>query len=152
MRLTRHTDYALRVLMYAAARNDRLVTITEVANAFGISRNHLVKVVNNLGHQGCLETVRGKGGGIRLSKAPGAISVGKVVRTMEEHLDIIDCTGSECPILVPCKLRTALGEARDAFMQVLDGYTLADLVANQADILAALDGFRAAEHEAPAEA
>jgi len=152
MRLTRHTDYALRVLMYAGARNDRLVTITEVANAFRISRNHLVKVVNNLGHQGYLQTVRGKGGGMRLNKDPQAISVGKVVRAMEEHLDIIDCAGSECPILAPCKLRTALGEARDAFMQVLDGYTLADLVANQADILAALDGFRAAEHEAPAEA
>lgn len=152
MRLTRHTDYALRVLMYAGVRDDRLVTITEVANAYRISRNHLVKVVNTLGHQGYLKTVRGKGGGIRLNKDPQAISVGKVVRTMEEHLDIIDCAGSECPILAPCKLRSALDRARDAFMEVLDGYTLADLVSNQAEIIAALDGFSAAEPQATAEA
>lgn len=150
MRLTRHTDYALRVLMYAGVRNDRLVTITEVANAYRISRNHLVKVVNALGHQGYLKTVRGKGGGLRLNQDPEAISVGRVVRTMEEHLDIIDCAGSECPILAPCQLRSALGRARDAFLGVLDGYTLADLVSNQAEIIAALDGFSAAEPEVPA--
>jgi Rrf2 family nitric oxide-sensitive transcriptional repressor len=144
MRLTRHTDYALRVLMYAGTRKDGLVTITEVADAYNISRNHLVKVVNTLGHEGYLQTVRGKGGGFRLGKAPENVSVGKVVRTMEENLDIIDCAGSECPILAPCKLRTALGEARDAFMRVLDGYTLADLVSNADEILVALDGFRAA--------
>ena len=147
MRLTRHTDYALRVLMYLGARENQLVTITEVANAYRISRNHLVKVVNTLGHQGYLTTLRGKGGGIRLGKAPDQISVGKVVRTMEEHLDIIDCTGSECPIVAPCRLRGALGEARDAFMRVLDGYTLADLVSNQDEILAALDSFQAARTE-----
>jgi len=150
MRLTRHTDYALRVLMYAGSRPQELVTISEVARAYRISRNHLVKVVNTLGRQGYLETIRGKNGGIRLGKAPETISVGKVVRAMEEHLDIIDCTGSECPILAPCKLRHALGEARDAFMRVLDGYTLADLVSNADEIMAALDGFRAAEAEAPA--
>ena len=147
MRLTRHTDYALRVLMYVGTRTDHLVTITEVANAYRISRNHLVKVVNTLGHQGYLQTLRGKGGGIRLGQAPEAISVGAVVRAMEQNLDIIDCAGSECPIIAPCKLRTALGEARDAFMRVLDGYTLADLVSNQSEILAALDSFQAAGTE-----
>lgn len=152
MRLTRHTDYALRVLIYAGARDYRLVTITEVADAYRISRNHLVKVVNTLGRQGYLETLRGKGGGIRLSRPSAAISVGHVVRTMEERLDIVDCTGSECPIRVPCRLRSALDQARDAFMGVLDGYTLADLVTNRGEILAALDGFRAAEPEGPAEA
>lgn len=150
MRLTRHTDYALRVLMYTAARDERLVTITEVASAYRISRNHLVKVVSTLGHHGYLETIRGKGGGIRLGKAPADISVGTVVRTMEEHLDIIDCAGSDCPIIAPCRLRTALDEAAEAFLRVLDGYTLADLVINQAEILSALDGFRAAGAEAPA--
>ena len=151
MRLTRHTDYALRVLMYLGARDNQLVTITEVANAYQISRNHLVKVVNTLGRQGYLHTLRGKGGGIRLGKAPADISVGKVVRAMEEHLDIIDCAGSECPILAPCNLRGALGEARDAFMRVLDGYTLADLVSNRGEILQALQ-FAPAANEAPTEA
>ncbi|KPV39413.1 hypothetical protein AN478_09550 [Thiohalorhabdus denitrificans] len=138
MRLTRHTDYALRVLMYLGARDNRLATITEVAEVYKISRNHLVKVVNVLGREGYLQTVRGKGGGIRLGMPPEQIVVGSVVRTMEEHLDIIDCVGTECPIIAPCRLRTALGEARDAFMAVLDGYTLADLVVPQADILHAL--------------
>ena len=108
MRLTRHTDYALRVLMYLGARDGHLATITEVAQVYGISRNHLVKVVNALGHLGYLETVRGKGGGIRLGRAPATIGVGEVVRAMEENLDIIDCEGSQCPILAPCRLRTAL--------------------------------------------
>ncbi|MFP4561638.1 MAG: Rrf2 family transcriptional regulator [Thiohalorhabdus sp.] len=138
MRLTRHTDYALRVLMYLGARDNELATITEVAEVYKISRNHLVKVVNVLGREGYLQTVRGKGGGIRLGMPPDKIVVGSVVRTMEEHLDIIDCVGTECPIIAPCRLRTALGEARDAFMAVLDRYTLADLVVPQADILHAL--------------
>mgnify|MGYP006286842537 CR=1 FL=1 len=131
MRLTRYTDYGLRVLMYLGVQGDKLATITEVAEAYDISRNHLVKVVNELGRLGYLRTVRGKGGGIRLGKEPEQIRVGAVVRAMEEHLDIIDCTGSDCPILSPCRLRTALGEARDAFMAVLDRYTLADLLADQ---------------------
>ncbi|MFA9461285.1 Rrf2 family transcriptional regulator [Thiohalorhabdus methylotrophus] len=138
MRLTRHTDYALRVLMYLGARNNELATITEVAEVYKISRNHLVKVVNVLGREGYLQTVRGKGGGIRLGMPPEQIGVGAVVRVMEENLDIIDCVGTECPIIAPCRLRTALGEARDAFLAVLDSYTLADLVVQQEQILHAL--------------
>jgi Rrf2 family nitric oxide-sensitive transcriptional repressor len=138
MHLTRHTDYALRVLMYVGARQGQRVTITEVAEAYGISRNHLVKVVNALGHQGYLQTTRGKGGGIRLGLPPGEIGVGRVVRAMEEQLEIIDCAGSECPILGPCRLSGVLDEALEAFLAVLDRYTLAYLLGNQDQILQAL--------------
>ncbi len=131
MRLTRYTDYGLRVLMYLGVQSGRLATITEVAEAYQVSRNHLVKVVNELGRLGFLRTVRGKGGGIRLAKAPEQIRVGAVVRAMEENLDIIDCAGADCPIMGPCRLRTAVGEALEAFMGVLDRYTLADLLAER---------------------
>lgn len=139
MQLTRHTDYALRVLMYAAIHGGERLTITEVAEAFTVSRNHLVKVVNALGRQGYLETLRGKNGGIRLGLAPEAIGVGAVVRSMEEQLEIIDCAGTGCPILAPCRLRSVLGEAFDAFMAVLDRYTLADLVTNRGELRQALN-------------
>lgn len=139
MHLTRHTDYALRVLMYAGTHEGELVTIAEMAHAYDISRNHLVKVVNELGHCGHLQTVRGKGGGVRLARAPEEIGVGQVVRATEEHLEIIDCVGNGCPIREPCRLRGALGDARDAFMAVLDGYTLADLVRNREALLKALE-------------
>ncbi len=139
MHLTRHTDYALRVLMYAGTHGDRLVTIAEMANAYDISRNHLVKVVNELGHRGYLQTVRGKGGGVRLARVPEEIGVGQVVRATEEHLEIIDCVGKGCPIREPCRLRGALGQARDAFLEVLDRYTLADLVQNRKALLQALE-------------
>jgi len=138
MRLKQYTDYALRVLMYAGAREDTLVTISEVAQAYGVSRHHLVKVVNQLGVLGYVETVRGRGGGFRLGCAPAEISVGEVVRHMEGCLDIVDCAGTGCPILGPCRLRPILGEARDAFLAVLDRYTLADLTANRGDLLLVL--------------
>ena len=138
MYLTRHTDYALRVLMYAGARQGRRVTITEVAEVYDISRNHLVKVVNTLGRLGYLQTSRGKGGGIRLGLPPEEIGVGRVVRHMEEQLEIIDCAGSECPILGPCRLSGVLDEALEAFLAVLDRYTLAYLLGNQDQILHAL--------------
>ena len=138
MHLTRYTDYALRVLMYTGARQGQRVTITEVAEVYDISRNHLVKVVNTLGHQGYLQTTRGKGGGIRLGMAPEEIVVGRVVRAMEEQLEIIDCAGSQCPILGPCRLSGALDEALEAFLAVLDRYTLAYLLGNQGQLLQAL--------------
>jgi Rrf2 family nitric oxide-sensitive transcriptional repressor len=131
MRLTLHTDYALRVLMHVALKNEALATIPEIAGAFDISRGHVMKVVHQLGQAGYLETIRGKGGGLRLARAPDRINLGAVVRTMENELGVVGCLqGPEgyCRLESGCVLRGALGEATAAFLAVLDGYTLADLV------------------------
>jgi Rrf2 family nitric oxide-sensitive transcriptional repressor len=131
MRLTAFTDYCLRVLMHVGAAPDTLVTIDEVAESYGISRNHLMKVVFRLGQLGYLETVRGKGGGMRLAKEPEQINIGKLVRETEEDLSLVECflgREQQCRIASVCILRGALGEALDAFLGVLDGYTLADLL------------------------
>jgi len=130
MRLTAFTDYSLRVLMYVAARPDRLVRIREMAAAYGISQNHLMKVVYELGRHGILETVRGRGGGIRLARPQEEIRIGDVVRFTEAGTALVECfgTGSECVIVGPCRLKGILNEAREAFLGVLDRYTLDDLV------------------------
>lgn len=128
MQLTRHTDFSFRVLIYAALHPDRLVTIGEMAEVYGISRNHLVKVVHEMGRHGFIETHRGKGGGLRLARPPGAIGLGEVVRAMEEKLEIIDCGATGCPILPACNLRDVLYEARDAFLRALGNYTLEDII------------------------
>ena len=132
MRLTVYSDYSLRLLMYAAATRDGLVTIQEVADAYGISKNHLMKVAFELGREGYLETVRGRGGGLRLARAPDKIRLGDVVRTMEQDFSIVECFDAEtnkCAITGPCRLRGALSRALKAFFSVLDEYTLADLAA-----------------------
>lgn len=128
MQLTRHTDYAFRVLIYAAVNPERLVTISEMAEAYDISRNHLVKVVHEMGQLGFIDTQRGKGGGLRLARPPEEIGLADVVRAMEEKLEIIDCGATGCPILPACALRDVLYEARDAFLQSLAQYTLADII------------------------
>jgi Rrf2 family nitric oxide-sensitive transcriptional repressor len=127
MQLTRYTDYSLRVLMYLAVHPDRLATITEISDAYSISRNHLVKVVHELGNLGFIKTQRGKLGGIRLACAAKDINVGNVVRKVEKNLNIVNCTDPVCPILPGCDLKSVLFEARDAFLEVLDRHTLADL-------------------------
>ena len=131
MRLTLHSDYALRTLMYAALSPDRLVTIPEIADRYAISRNHLMRVVQGLAARGFLETVRGKGGGLRLMRPAGAIRIGEVVREMEPDLAVAECFGSgnACRLTPDCVLRGALSEALAAFIATLDRYTLADLVA-----------------------
>ncbi len=130
MRLTLHTDYSLRVLMFAALKGETLSTIAEIAEHFDISRTHLMKVVNALGRAGYLDTIRGKKGGFRLAKKPSQIKVGAVVRDLEEALGIVGCMQQTdyCPIEGACILRRALGEAMAAFLAVLDRYTLDDLV------------------------
>lgn len=128
MQLTRHTDYALRVLMYLALEPERLATITDIATAYDISRNHLVKVVHELAGHGFIKTFRGKGGGMQLARDAGTIVVGEVVRRMEGNLEIVNCTGPRCAILPGCLLKGVLYEARDAFLATLDAYTLQDLV------------------------
>jgi Rrf2 family nitric oxide-sensitive transcriptional repressor len=141
MRLTLHTDYSLRVLMFAALKGETLSTIAEIAEHFDISRTHLMKVVNALGRAGYLDTVRGKNGGFRLAKKPSQIKVGAVVRDLEEDLAIVGCMQQKnyCPIEGACVLRGALGEATAAFLAVLDRYTLADLVKPRKPLAKLLD-------------
>ena len=134
MKLTSFTDYALRVLIYLAARPGRRATIAEIAASFEISENHLTKVVHFLGKSGWLANVRGKGGGLELGLAPEVIGVGAVVRLTEGEALPAECfsaEGGHCAITPICKLRDVLGEAVDAFYKVLDRYTLADLVHNR---------------------
>jgi Rrf2 family nitric oxide-sensitive transcriptional repressor len=126
MRLKSYTDYALRVLMHLAAKPDRLASIGEMARTYRISHNHLMKVVHDLRKQGFLEAVRGRSGGVRLGRPATEISVGDVVRHTEGTFDLVDC--ESCVIAPACALTAALHEARRAFMAVLDGYSLADLV------------------------
>jgi Rrf2 family nitric oxide-sensitive transcriptional repressor len=140
MHLTLGTDYALRTLIYVGAKGGRLATIAEIARAFGISRAHLMKVVNRLGQQGYIDTVRGKGGGIRLARSPAEIRVGAVVRATEEDLAVMGCLGAVgfCRIEQCCVLRQALREATRAFLDALDGYSLADLLAPGRRLVASL--------------
>ncbi|MFY0736379.1 RrF2 family transcriptional regulator [Aurantimonas sp. NFXS3] len=133
MRLTLYTDYALRLLMYLALKPGQLATVKEVSEAFGISRTHLMKVAPNLVRGGFVESVRGRGGGVRLKQRPEEIRVGEVVRSTEEAFDgfrIVECFNPErnsCRITGACRLRGVLHEALDAYMNVLDRSTLADL-------------------------
>ena len=131
MRLTLWTDYALRTLIYVGTKGEQLSTIAEIAESFGVSKTHLMKVVNKLGQQGYIDTVRGKGGGVRLRRPPAEICVGTVVRETEEDLAVMGCLaqGGFCRIEGCCVLRRALRQATVAFLRTLDGYTLADLLA-----------------------
>lgn len=137
MRLTAFSDYTLRVLIYLGLRDRQLSTINEIAEAYGISRNHLMKVVHHLGRQGYIETIRGKGGGIRLAMEPREIRVGAVIRLTEQDTSLVECferATSCCRIENACLLRGAFGEALQAFYAVLDEYTLADLLAPEAEL------------------
>lgn len=134
MRLTRYSDYSLRVLMLLAIRPERLTTIDEIAEAYDVSRAHLVKVVHELGRAGFIETVRGRGGGLRLARAAAEITVGQVVRHAEGRMDLVECFDpltNHCCIEPVCALQHTLAEALEAFMSTLDGCTLADLVARR---------------------
>ena len=133
MRLTSYTDYGLRLLIYVALKGDDLATIQEVADAYAISKNHLMKVAYHLGLYGFLETVRGRGGGLRLAQAPENIRLGDVVRRMEDDFALVECFGpsNACRITRACRLKGILGEALEACFSVLDRYSLADLMGQQ---------------------
>ncbi len=135
MRLTNFSDYALRVLMLAAARADRLITIEETAAVYGISRAHLMKVVNQLTRAGFLKAVRGRSGGLTLAKAPGQINLGDVLRATEPDFALVECftTDNHCMLTPRCRLRGVLHEALGAFIVTVERYTLADLVLSPED-------------------
>lgn len=131
MQLTLQTDFSLRTLIYVGLKPaGQLSTVNEVADVFGIPRNHLVKIAHRLGREGYLSTVRGKNGGIRLARPPAEINVGAVVRVIEPTLHPVQCRKAEgdCIILPACRLRSVLNDAMGAFMAVLDSYTLADVL------------------------
>lgn len=130
MRLTTMTDYAMRLLMYVARQPDRLCTISEVARAYGISEAHLMKITHQLGLAGFIETVRGKGGGMRLAAAPADINLGAVVRSIEPDFSLVECFTHEdrCVLTGHCRLAAVIDGALQRFLEHLDTYTLADLL------------------------
>ena len=131
MRLTAYTDYTLRTLMYLGLNQDRLVTINDIADLHIISKNHLMKVVHQLGLSGMVETVRGRNGGLRLKMAPKLINIGTVVRQTEADFYMVECfdrTTNSCNYSPACALKTALLAATSAFLAVLDELTLQDLI------------------------
>jgi Rrf2 family transcriptional regulator, nitric oxide-sensitive transcriptional repressor len=137
MQITSYTDYALRVLIYLAMSHNRQATITEIADFFNISRNHLVKVVHQLGSKGFVRTTRGKGGGFSLQRPPELISIGEVVRRMETHFNWVECfdpAQQHCRLLPGCGLKHLLARAGNAYLQVLDATTLADVLSGTASI------------------
>ncbi|WP_257558452.1 Rrf2 family transcriptional regulator [Sphingobium sp. CFD-2] len=137
MKLTLFTDYAMRALLYLAGRPGRLSSIAEVAQAYDISQNHLMKVVNDLARAGYIESVRGRGGGIRLGRNAADINLGELVRHTEGGFDLVDC--GNCIAAPACKLTGVLKEALGAFLAVLDRYSLADLAADPGQFEAIFD-------------
>lgn len=135
MQLTKHTDLSLRVLIYLALKPGELGVISDIARHYGASRNHLVKVVHKLASLGYINSYQGRGGGINLKKQADNIIVGKVVRDMENTMDVIDCVGTGCPLLPACHLKPILNRAASAFLKVLDNYSIADLITNKQQLL-----------------
>ena len=138
MELNRFTDYSLRTLIFAGLHPDRYLTVPEVAKAYGISENHLVKIIHKLGKLGFLETKRGRFGGFRLARDPGEIRLGDVVRATES-LALVECLGTNggsCPIVQACVLKRVVVEAREAFLGTFDRYTLDDMLGPRRALLA----------------
>lgn len=144
MRLTLYTDYSLRILLFLGAKApEELSTIKEISDAYGISKNHLMKVTHELGKMGYIETIRGRGGGIRLAKRPEEIGIGEVVRQTEEDFYLVDCFNPEsvgCIISPVCNLKGALNKALHAYISVLDEYKLSDFLHEKEAIAALLFG------------
>ncbi|MES2300442.1 MAG: Rrf2 family transcriptional regulator [Pseudomonadota bacterium] len=134
MRLTAYTDYTLRTLIYLASHREQLATIQDIAQLHGISKNHLMKVVHQLGMSGMVDTVRGRNGGIRLKLEPADINIGAVVRQTETDFFMAECfdrASNACVYAPACALKGALGAATAAYLKVLDAVTLADLLGKQ---------------------
>ena len=150
MRLTSYSDYSLRVLIYLASQEQsKLTNIKEISEVYHISKNHLMKIVYNLGKLGYIETVRGRNGGFRLAKSPDAINVGEVVRKTEEDFYLVECFKEDdnCVISPVCSLKFVLNNALDAFLKVLDQYTIADFTENKVMLKAYFDSVKPIEKE-----
>jgi Rrf2 family nitric oxide-sensitive transcriptional repressor len=131
MKLTLHTDYALRMLIFLAVREGRSTTVSDMAKVYRLSRNHLMKVALDLGRLNYIKTTRGRSGGISLARRPSEINVGDVVRAMEDGFALVECLdpgGGSCLITPACRLKGVVRRALEAFLAVLDAYTLADLI------------------------
>lgn len=138
MRLTIYTDFSLRLLTYLATHRDRVCTVKEIADAYDISRHHLLKVANQLGNNGIVEATRGNGGGLRLAKPPHKINIGAIVRLTEPDFNLVSCfdaSSGGCRIESVCILQRALHEATTAFLKVLDRYSLTDLMVHKASLV-----------------
>ncbi|KAA0948465.1 Rrf2 family transcriptional regulator [Sporosarcina sp. ANT_H38] len=142
MRLTMYTDFSLRVLIYLGAKEPgKLSTVQEISDTYNISRNHLTKVVHELGKMGLIETIRGRGGGIRMKVEPKNINVGELVRMTEDDFHLVECFNSEsnsCILSPVCRLKGILHEALNAYLAVLDNYTVADFIINKDELKAIL--------------
>ncbi|MBS9478401.1 RrF2 family transcriptional regulator [Ancylobacter radicis] len=150
MRLTRYSDYAMRVMLYLAARSDRPCSISEMAGAYGISHNHLMKVMNDLGRAGFVASARGRRGGFRLARPAQDINMGALLRHTEDDLDLVDCPS--CVLAGGCGLSSVLDEALAAFLGVFDRYTLADVLARRhglRDLILSLGALQAPDAVAP---
>lgn len=142
MRLTLQTDYALRMLIYLAIHRGRPCRVTDVATEYGISRNHLLKVALKLGRLGYLTTTRGRTGGIALARPPEDISLGDVVRHMEDGFALVECMhaeGGRCVLTPACGLKGVMHKALQAFLAVFDGVTLADITENRSELTKLLE-------------
>ncbi|MDQ6956496.1 MAG: Rrf2 family transcriptional regulator [Mariprofundaceae bacterium] len=131
MQLTLYTDYSLRVLLYLGQRPDERITITQISEYFDISRNHLVKVVHNLGKLKLIHTIRGKNGGMLLAQEPKDINLATVIQHIEPHMNLLECFDDEtntCRITNECKLKRILFKAKKSFLDAIKAYTLADLL------------------------
>lgn len=137
MRMTQHTDYALRMLIFLASRKETVCTVSDVADTYRLSRNHLLKVALRLRRMGVIATSRGRSGGIRLARPPHEINLGALVRGTEEDFSLVECmqeSGGACAISPICRLKGIFGEALEAYLAVLDRYTLADITHNRAGL------------------
>lgn len=138
MKLTSYTNYALRSLQLAALHAPNLVRVEDVANIHQLSKPHIVKIVHELGRAGYVETVRGRNGGFKLAKPAKSIIIGDVVRITEGPLDVVECFNPDtntCPLMGICKLSRAMMKATNAFMEVLDNLTVADIASNKVELL-----------------
>lgn len=145
MHLTSYSDYSIRVLLYLATQNnEQLTNIKEISETYHISKNHLMKIVYNLGKLGYIETVRGRNGGFRLAKEPSAINIGEVIRHTEEDFYLVECfkDHNQCIVSPVCSLKFILNNALDAFLHVLDQYTVADIVENKVMLKAYFDSVK----------
>ncbi|HDP0036541.1 TPA: Rrf2 family transcriptional regulator [Legionella pneumophila] len=136
MQLTQFTDYSLRALIYIALRKETC-TIKDITDAYGISNNHMIKIIHNLSKLGLIKTIRGKNGGILMAAQPEAVNLGQLITQLEPHFDLVPCFNKEkanCCIAPVCKLKGILHEAQAAFMNILGRYTLADVLHNKNEL------------------